>query len=383
MRPFRGVVEFGIVLLVIMLGVTSDCFGATRCAVHGGAFLLVRGSSSHSCAISCGRLAGSDAMAKRGLGLSLAAQKPWWMFWEPDVAAENALFGKNELPCATQVGVALLSQLEDGGEDAFVEALQMQLVAFRSKWQSMENVAANSESLQARIAEVERVEEQQQVLADLLHIGTIYRLRAEDMELTRGPLEATVAPEGGPALALNLSLSASLQPLPEEVAIEVKDYVYAAVPANLKADMSFRVSNTSLAPLLMGGALFGYVIGKAAEAARGTSPPVTKQDLTNWNSTGAFVAAAFHVGKLLGLDPESEDPLRQFGSLEQIATEVRALPNDLESLEDQYSELTSQEKLNMTMRDVRGLLGEMCTMGFVLHLWESKVMRFVAAANRS
>mmetsp|Transcript_9503 Transcript_9503/g.18218 ORF Transcript_9503/g.18218 Transcript_9503/m.18218 type:complete len:147 (+) Transcript_9503:66-506(+) len=146
--------------------------------------------------------------------------------------------------------------------------------------------------------------------------------------------------------------------------------------------MPLRVGHRSLAPLLMGGALFGYVLGKAAQAASGTSPPVTKQDLTKWSSSGAFVAAAFHVGQLLGLEPESEDPLRQFGSLEEIATEVCALPRGLESLEEQDSELTPQDKLNMTVMDVRGLLGEMCTMGFVLNLWETKIMRFVAP-NRS
>lgn len=274
---------------------------------------------------------------------------------------------RNNLPCSTDVGVGLLRQMEESDDDSFLVALQSTLLSLRSTPEAPVIAEVDDTAvLNERIAGVVRKERQQQIVADLLHIGTVYRLRGEGLALVAG----LVGQEPGTDQA---AFQSALQLLPAAVALEVRGYVLAAVPA-LDAAARLKVTRANLAPLLMGAGLYGYFLAGAAQSS--SDAEVARLAQSDWDSPAAFAVMSARVGSLLELPPESDDPLQRYASLSAVATEVQSLPggeantltSDLGQLEGGFLQLHAER--------LRRLLGELCAFGFTMRLWEQKITKF-------
>ncbi|CAK0813855.1 unnamed protein product, partial [Prorocentrum cordatum] len=276
---------------------------------------------------------------------------------------------QDNLPCSTDVGLGLLRQMEESDDDSFMVALQSTLLSLRSTPEAPVIAALDDTALlKQRIEGVVRKERQQQILADLLHIGTVYRLRSEGLVLASGP----VGQEPGIDQA---AFHNSLQILPAAVAMEVRGYVLATVPA-LGAATRLQVTRANLAPLLMGAGLYGYFLAGAAQSS--SDAEVARLAQSDWDSPAAFAVMSARVGSLLELPAESEDPLQRYASLSAVTTEVQSLPGGEAGLPTSDLGRLEGGCLQLCAEGLRRLMGELCAFGFTMRLWEQKITKFTS-----
>jgi len=247
--------------------------------------------------------------------------------------------------------------------------------------------SGDEELLQARIAGVRAKEGRQRLLADLLYLGTLYRLRSSGLELSKAPLFGEALAEEGPTRAAPTatSLGDSMRPLPAEAASEVRNFVLEAVPAEVGGGQVVQARREELGRLLMGGELFGYFLARAMQG-RGAGDVSLEEAVdavdAEWASDEAFVAASSRVGRLLGLPPESPDPLRRYESLREVSTEIRLA--SLAQADEYIAQVGPGQAAGLAAleaEDLRGLLGEACAVGFTLRLWESKLLGFTSPSD--
>jgi len=243
------------------------------------------------------------------------------------------------------LGQELQRQL-DKGEDSFVAAMQSELLSLRSTART----GADKKGM-----DKDWKEHRQMIFADLLHLGTVHRLSSEGITLSSlGQQE--------------LILSDALRVLPSAAAVEARDYVLVALPAEVT---DLKVTRSNLAPLLMGAALYGYFLAGAMQSQNARE--VAKLAESDWESPAAFTVVSAHVGRLLNLPEESNDPLRRYASLTSVATAVQAVhgtgPGAISDIEGGL--------LHLNAEWLRGLLGELCAFAFILRLWEQKIVKFI------
>lgn len=203
---------------------------------------------------------------------------------------------------------------------------------------------------------------------------------------------------GRQSALVHTTLVESLRPLPAEIAAEVRGFVVGVVSEGGNCQAAVQVSRRAgLAPLLMGGALFGYFLARASQSRdQGDGLAAAAMPVhAEWATEAAFVAASARIGRLLGLPPESTDPLRSYESLREVTTEIRAEPlsqvgeyfdvtaaveGDNEETKGAPIRRTTLPKADLVTLEVeglRGLLGEACALGYTLRIWEARVSGFV------
>eukprot|EP00931_Biecheleriopsis_adriatica_P045369 TRINITY_DN25994_c0_g1_i1.p1 TRINITY_DN25994_c0_g1~~TRINITY_DN25994_c0_g1_i1.p1 ORF type:complete len:369 (-),score=69.56 TRINITY_DN25994_c0_g1_i1:50-1156(-) len=313
-----------------------------------------------------------------------SASAGWWGVLQDTLGkfglGDTPLAIWEKLPCCTDTGTALARLWKEEGEDAFLAALQSELLSLRAAADSSSTSTCPSVAdkgrnfdgeddsvvLQKRMAALAEKERREQVFADLLHLGTVYRLQNEGMKLSQGVLESQTLPN-------------ALVVLPPAIASEVRDYVLTAVaPAALNGSAALRVTKANLAPLLMGSGLYGYFLARVATQSTSGEADVVQLAQSDWESQAAFVTMSTRVGVLLDLPPESEDPLQRYASLTAVTTEVTSIPETAagKQLKNGMGQLEGG-MLQLTGDGLRGLLGEICVFGFSMCLWEQKIYKFL------
>ncbi|CAE8585806.1 unnamed protein product [Polarella glacialis] len=334
-------------------------------------------STDHAFGVHWGRR-GLPESHGRSLRLATSGPEAWWSSLQDSF---TWLLGRapalEKLPCNSGVGLELLQTLKDEGEDAFVDAMQSELLKLRdagsedreSRSYALQGGEDDAAVLQRRIADIDQKEQTQQILADLLYLGTVHRLRSDGLALVNGPLDEE------PGTWDEVALLDALRVLPAAVAVEAKDYVLSAVPATLEGSVELQVTRANLAPLLMGAGLYGYFLAGVAQSR--SAGEIAQLAASDWDSPAAFAVVSARVGHLLALPPESSDPLRQYASLSAVSTEVQTVQRGQTA--QLLKDLGQMEGglMGSNVYWLRGLLGEFCAFGYFMRLFEQKIVKFV------
>jgi len=295
---------------------------------------------------------------------------------------------KIDLPCNTEEGRALLDTLNECGQDGFFRHLQTQLLTLREdvrkemrydKEMKALNVPTTEDEdmllLRRRMDNLTAKENRERILTDIFATGTWIKLRSNGLKTV-----TDVDHFNG----LDMHLGDSIVNLPADVALEVRAFVFNCLGAQLGSRTVLRLKRSNAAGLLLGAVSVGYSLARMTLKSYSSVSAVVQK---GWQSESAYVMASNWAGRMMHMQPDSQDALEQYASLREASMDVQAelLPTECKRVDGGHAEvvrfssmhqpahLLSGDIICFTVEDFRTILGYGCSVGFTLQQWESKM----------